>query len=132
MDDARPLGVLPALGLVREQAVDERARPVAGARVDDDTGRLVHDEKVLVLPDDVERHLLRFQVAAAARLHGHLELLAAGESEALGARRPVHEDVPGLDEALGLGAGADLRQPGEEAVEPRARGLAGRGTRPLS
>ena len=37
-----------------EQAVDERAVGVAGARVDDEAGRLVDDDHVVVDVDDAE------------------------------------------------------------------------------
>ena len=41
-----------AVGM-RQQRVDERAAGVAGRRMDDQPGRLVDDQQVVVLVDDV-------------------------------------------------------------------------------
>ena len=99
MDDPRAVLVAPG-GVVREQAVHERAALVPGARVDDDTRRLVDHEQVLVLPDDVEVHLLGRERAG---LGGQLDddLLPALEPVALRARLAVDEDGAVGDQPLG-------------------------------
>jgi len=85
---------------VREQAVHERAALVSCARVDDDTRWLVDHEQVLVLPDDVEIHLLGRKRAG---LGGQLDddLLPALEPVALRARLAVDEDGTVGDQPLG-------------------------------
>ena len=58
MDDARPLdaGDPAVVGSPPgEQRVDQRAVAVAGRRVDDEPGRLVDDQQVVVLVDDLDR-----------------------------------------------------------------------------
>ena len=59
MDDARPLDAgdaAPGLAVaVRQERVDERAARMTGRRVDDEPGRLVDDQQVLVLVDDPQR-----------------------------------------------------------------------------
>ena len=86
----------------------------------DDAGGLVHDEQVLVLPDDLvrggravaERHrLMRVGVV-------DVEDLAAAELVALAGGRPVHEHLARGDQALR--AGARPQVPGEQRVEPLA------------
>ena len=41
-----------------DQGVDQRTGPVAGGRMDDQTGRLVDDDKMGVLECDIERDIL--------------------------------------------------------------------------
>ena len=81
MDDSRPL-VLAAGGAVREDPMDERSGRVAGRRVDDDAGRLVDDEQVLVLVWNAEIDLLRRELR---RGRGRLEfdVLPAPQAPAL-------------------------------------------------
>ena len=86
-----PLGVA-AGEAAAEQALDERAGRVSGARVDDEPGRLVDDEQVLVLVGDpqVERLVARAR-RGRALLAIDLELLPAaraGGSSAARRRRP--------------------------------------------
>ena len=116
MHDSRPL-LVAARCSAGENAVDEGPAPVAGRRVDDDAGGLVHDEQVLVLVRDPEVDLFRRQLGL--RL-GPLELdgLPALEPAALRRLFPVDHDAASVQEPLGCCARADLRQVGEEAVEP--------------
>ena len=119
MDDSGPFRLLTALGLEREQPVDERAGGVPGRRMDDEAGRLVDDQQVLVLVGDAEVHRLRLERRTRRLRRLELELLAALELPALRPRAAVDEHrrkYPLRDAAR-----ADLRQSGEEAVEPLAR-----------
>ena len=50
-----------------QQGVDQRARRVAGPRVDDQAGRLVDDQQRRVLVDDVERDRLGDEVERLGR-----------------------------------------------------------------
>jgi hypothetical protein len=61
VDDAGPCDARDAAVVVaaRAERVDERPAPVAGRRVDHEAGRLVDDQQVLVLVDDVDRDLGR-------------------------------------------------------------------------
>ena len=64
--DVVGVGQRPA---VMEERVDERVVPVAGRRMDDEVGRLVDREELVVLVDDRERdvagHDLRLDVPGA-------------------------------------------------------------------
>ena len=126
VDDSRPLLVLPARGQP-DEPVHERAARVPGRGVDDDAGRLVHDEHVLVLPRDPERHLLPLELCRDPLGHGQLELLPALEPVRLGTALAVDDRRALLQQPLGRGARTDLRQRGEEAIQPLARGLGGNG-----
>ncbi len=116
VDDPRPV-LVAAGGVVREQAVHERPALVPRARVDDDAGGLVDDEQVLVLPDDVEVHLLGGERAGLGRKLDD-DLLPALEPVALRPGLTVDEDGAVGDQALGERAGADLGPAGEGPVEP--------------
>jgi hypothetical protein len=107
-----------------EERLHQRPARVAGRGVDDDPGRLVDDEEVLVLVGDPERHLLRLQ-RSGGRRRLELDRLAAREPVALGARLAVDQHRALLEQPLGCGARAELRQRGEKAVEPLARRLLG-------
>ena len=121
VDDARALGLLAALDLAGEQPVDDRAVRVAGRRVDDDAGRLVHDQQVLVLVGDAQAlDRLRLEDALPALGQLEVELLAARQPVALRSHGTVHEHGPEPEQALGLGPGADTLTGREEAVEPLA------------
>ena len=88
--------------------------------MDDDPGRLVDHEQVLVLVGDPEGQLLRLEaLRCLERLEGHF--LAAFEPVALGAGRAVHEHAFLRQQALRGRPRAHLRQRGEEPVEPLAR-----------
>ena len=65
VDDPRPL-VVTAGRVELEQPVDERPGRIARPRVNDEAGRLVDDEEVLVLPDDVEIHRLGRRASTAS------------------------------------------------------------------
>ena len=116
VDDARPV-VVSAGRVELEQPVHERPGRRPGARVDDETGRLVDDEQVLVLPGDVEVHRLRRELDRLGQLDDHV--LPALEPVALGPPLAVDEHGAARDQPLGEPARADLGARGEHAVEPR-------------
>jgi hypothetical protein len=93
--------------------------------VHDDPGRLVHHQQVVVLVCDPQREILGLKLGLDALRDLELELLPALEAVALRPLRSVHERRAFLDEPLGRRARADLRQRGEEAIEPLAYGFCG-------
>ncbi len=102
------------------ERLDERPALVPGGRVHDDPCRLVHDEQVLVLPDDLVRG-----GRAVAEVHGlpdvavvDVEDLAATDLVALAGGGPVDEHLARRDEALRAGPRPEV--PGEQRVEPLA------------
>ena len=117
-----PLGLLPARDRVREQAVDERAVRVAGRRVDDDAGRLVDDEQVLVLAGDPQVDLLGLERwsrgARAPRARRLLAARRAGGSSAALHRRRAPRPSPSRRSAAAREPTSSQRR--EEAVEPLA------------
>ena len=123
VDDPRPLRLVAALDVVREQPVDERSLRVARRRMDDEARRLVHDEQVLVLVRNRELDRFRDEAARPRRRRLELELLAACEPVALRPRPSVDEHAAALEQPFGDGAGPDLRKQREKAVEPRPAGV---------
>ena len=121
VDDPGPVGLLAARSLVRQQAVDEGPGRMARRRMDDEPGRLVDDEQVLVLVGDPQRQLLRLE--RARRRVGHLDrqLLPALQPVALRTAAPVDLDPARGERALRGGTGAELGQSTQEPVEPRPR-----------
>ena len=117
VDDPGPVVVVPTLGSVGEQPLDERARARRSGRMDDEAGRLVDDEQVLVLPDDRDVELLRLQLDRLGDLD--VDLLPALEPEALRPRLAVDEHRARRDQALGERARVELGPHGENAIEPR-------------
>jgi hypothetical protein len=121
VDDAGPV-LLPALGAVLDQTVNERALSASGPGMDDDACGLVDDEQVLVLVRDAEIDARGPDpLSPLGRLE--LDLLAFLEAIALWPRRAVDGDAAGLEQALGVRAGSELLEAAEEPVEPRARGV---------
>jgi hypothetical protein len=126
VDDARPLLVLSARGQA-DEPVDQRAAGMSWGGMDDDAGRLVHDQEMFVLPGNLERHVFALEPGRRGLRNRQLELLAALEPVRLRPPLPVHDRGALLEQPLGRGARADLGQRGEEAIEPLARGLGGNG-----
>ena len=116
--DPGPVVVVSPLRAVREQALHERAGARRPGRVDDEPGRLVDDEQVLVLPDDRDVQHLGLQLGRLRDLRR--DLLPALEPEALGPGLAVDEDGAARDQPLGEGPGLELGALGEHAVEPRS------------
>ena len=123
VDDAGPLFAADAgkaFAVVKER-VDERAVPVAGGGMHDETGGFVEHDEIAVFKEHVERDVLGFggrgsgwrlgdgDVVADAQLCAGLDLAA------------IHQDVAGLHEILNARAGEKRDAGGEELVNPRAR-----------
>ena len=85
--------------------------------MDDDPGRLVHDEERLVLVGDAERHLLGLELAAFFLGRLEHDFLPARQLVALWPRLAVDERAT-FEHPRGSGARADLAKRGEEPVEP--------------
>jgi hypothetical protein len=89
--------------------------------VNDDTGRLVHDEHVRIRVDDRERDGLRRQ---RLRLEGgrlRLDVLSSRKPEALRPDLAVDADGGGAQKLFRRAPRADFGSRGQEAVEPRPR-----------
>ena len=91
VDDARPpdpADARQARAAMADQRVDERARRMARRRMDDEPRRLVDDDQMLVLEDDVERHVLAGErrILRRRRLEGDPRALGEPASRDRGRR----------------------------------------------
>ena len=77
-----------AVAAMVDQRVDQRAGPVAGAGMDDKAGRLVDDDQLGVLVEDVERDVLALRLRRL-RLGQVDRDDVAGRHLALGFARPA-------------------------------------------
>ena len=78
-----------------DQRVDQRAGPVAGAGMDDQAGRLVDDDDVGVLVEDVERDRLALGLGLVRLGHGDGDVLAGRDlAVRLGAGLPPTLTAP--------------------------------------
>jgi hypothetical protein len=119
-DPREPAGVV-------EQRVDQRAVGVAGRRVDDQAGRLVDDDEVLVLEEDRQRDVLGDRAGRRGRRDRDLDDVAEAElGPRLRRRDAADRDVAVVDQPADLRAGQRVVAPGqglgEERVEPGADG----------
>ena len=108
-----------------DQRVDQRAVSLAGGGMDDQAGRLVDDEQVLVLEEDVERQCPRRAASFGRRRRLDLDLRAVGRvARGIAYRDAVDLDMTRLDQRLEPGArqreAALAGRLAEEAVEPLA------------
>lgn len=120
---ARTHGMTPRgkLGRVMQQGVDQCPRPIAGRGMDDEAGRFVEADEIVVLVEDFDRNVFRHGVAV--RLRGRGFLGADFVSRVHGGRgfgsRTVDRDQTRADGPLPARA-AHLRPcPGEPTVEAR-------------
>ncbi len=118
VDDPRSFRLVAPRDRVRGEAMDERAAPMPGGRVDDHAGRLVDDEQVVVLVRDAKRDVLPLDRGRATIRQLELDLLPAFEPMALRPPGAVDERASLADEPLGRGARADLRDRRQESIEP--------------
>ncbi len=108
---------------VAEQRVHQRPPGRSRARVDDESGRLVHDDEVRVLVDDGDRDVLRQWLGRDRGGHvddGHLPGAKAGRGSGTGAVEP-HVSLG--DQRLESGPGEGGQPSGQPRVEPLAVGL---------
>src|SRR5438477_8102086 len=119
--DAGPVG-FSTRDVTCEQPLDERARCVARRRVDDEPGRFVDDDQVVVFVGDPQVHLLRRQGRLRSLRRLELDLLATGQAMALDLTSAVDEHALRQD-TFSAAPRADLGQRGQEAVEPLAGGF---------
>jgi hypothetical protein len=85
--------------------------------MDDDTGRLVDDQQMLVLVDDAQSNVFGLEWSRSLGPL-ELELFPAGKTCALACRGTVNEHGAPLQQPLGLRSRADFGKTREEAVEP--------------
>jgi hypothetical protein len=85
--------------------------------MDDDPGRLVHDEERVVLEGDAKRYLLGLELGLVRLRRLEDELLPARQPVALRPGLAVDERAA-FEHPLGRRARADLRKRREEPVEP--------------
>ena len=103
VDDARARDASDPreVGAVVEKGVDERACEVPGRGVHDHSRRLVHDEHLIVLEDDVYRNVLRLRHRGDGRRDLNLDLVVLRDLHPrLRRNRAVDGDVSGLHEPL--------------------------------
>ena len=123
MHDPGP--VLLSSGSLAGEAVNEGARGMACARMDDDARRLVHHEQVLVLVRDPERHLLGLDRGRSGLDGLELDLLPTFQPVALRPPGAVDQHGAAGQQTLSRRTRADLGQLGQETVEPRPGRLVG-------
>ena len=88
--------------------------------MNNEPGRLVHDQQVVVLVGDPQIALLGLERDEFRLRRLDLERLAAGEPVALRAQLAINANGPCREQALGLGPRRNFRQRGDVPVEPLA------------
>ena len=129
VDDAGPLDAADpgqAGAAMRDQRVHQGPGFVPGGGMHHEAGRLVEDDDIVVLVDDVERDRLGLRLGRGRFGHVDCDRVAAGDVISGVAHRPGAEaDLAGQDQRLQPGP-RQLRQPGREhAIEPRRAFVAG-------
>jgi hypothetical protein len=122
VDDARSLGRAAGCAPSAERP-GERPPRMTCPGMDYDSGGLLDDEQVLVLPGDVQARRLGFRLRLG-RSFRWLEpnLLTAGEAVALRPGNPVYKHFPFGDEPLRGGAGTHGGLLREEPIQPQPCG----------
>ncbi len=121
VDDAGPVR-RPTPRLAGERRRERRAG-VARHAVHEQAGRLHDDQEVVVGVDDLD--ILGRERRCDGLGDGELDDRTGGHPVGTRPHLPVHAHRPGVDQAGGRGARAELGMLGEEPVEPRAAGVLG-------
>ena len=107
---------------MREQCVDERAVGIAGGRVDNEPGRLVEHQKLIVLIDDVQCHRLRLGPVGDGRRQIDDEALAPFDPHrGVVYRFAIQAHLTGFDQLLEPAAREGGEMSRQDAIEPLAR-----------
>lgn len=86
---------------MREQRVDERVLGIAGRRVNDEPGRLIKHDQVLIFVDDVECHCLRQRPVGNRRGQIDEKILSQFDPQrGVLYRRAAQADLTGFDQSL--------------------------------
>src|SRR5579864_7512430 len=80
------------------ERVDERASPVAGSRMDNHATRLVDNEQIVVLEDDVERNILTDDFAVRRRGDGNSDLFPGPGAVACLFPAAIDRHLPGRNQ----------------------------------
>src|SRR6266542_4682346 len=92
---------LAAGDVVGKKTVTERPGWVTGRRMNDEPGRLVHDDEVLVLVRDSQPHRFRGEFRRRAIRRREFDLLAPGQPMTLFLPQAVDENTSCLEQPLG-------------------------------
>ena len=106
------------IAAVMEQCVDERPRIYARGRVHDHAARLVDDDNVRILIEDIQRDVLCTDLNRLCRRDGTRYALAATQLKIRLAPLSVHRYVSLCDEALCVAAREGRQLPHEEYIQP--------------
>ena len=120
--DARPVGVVPTRDARTEQPVHQGALVVPLRRVRHHPGGFVDHHDVLVGEHDGHVERFRAQFPGGPRLgpERRLNHVPGGQAVPLRLHLAVHQHVPGVNQALRLGAALHLVPLGEHGVEAPA------------
>lgn len=108
---------------VMQQRVDQRAIRIAGCRMDDQPGRLVDDQDVVIFEPHDERNVLRLVGNGDLGLDLAADALAAEDRFARFDDATVEAQHAALDPLLDAGAGMVRQQLGQRLVETLAAEL---------
>ena len=103
-----------------QKRIDESAVRVAGGRMHDHARRLVDDDEIRVVVDDVEGQRLGPRRRRRRRRHVHPHHVAGVDGGSRARRRAVEQDVPLSDQLLDLRPGAASQLRSQELVESQA------------
>ncbi len=119
MHDPRPLfsansGEIPAMVKKR---IDERMLLMAGSGMDDESGRLVDDEQVLVFEKNAQRNVFRGQIDFLRRWLIQFDPVSRPNSLTWARRLPIQPNEPIADQLLEPGARVLRERAGQEKVQ---------------
>lgn len=127
MNDARALDAADARQAITDmchQAMHQRTRGMARSRMDDETGRLVNDDQIVVLVDHRERHVLGDQRHVFGRRNGNGDVLATGQLDGgVVAHLAADADLSGAQQGLDPLTTEMVNRAGDKAIEPQTLAL---------
>ena len=112
-----------------KQRIDQRARAVAGARVDHHPGLLVEDEQIAILVKNLQWQILAGDLDRRGSRHSQLDALAASQAPRWLRRLSVDPCHPRVDQRLQTGSGEIWKSRRQVLVEALSAGLSGNAMR---
>jgi len=106
-----------------EQSIDQSMLPLAGAWMNNQTGRFIDDDEIVVFEKDLQRNRFRLMVDLFDRRLGQFDFIAGADEVPRSRGCAIASDEPCPDQVLESRAGVFLEFCRQETIKAKSRRL---------